>query len=189
MKEILRQNIIKRLGKLPSQLEEVLDCFRENEVSRKTPVLLAGEVCQQCYFITHGSFKIVRTTEAGEDHTLGLIFDEEWFTALDSFRNNTPATESIIASEDTQFLSLSKERFTYLSREVTDFNTVYRQMLEESQADLLDRVNNLMALDALARLKYFQKKYPQALARINAREIASHLDMTPETLSRLRTKI
>ncbi len=189
MKSLLRQNIIHRLKKVPGNIDEVLDCFVENTASRKSTILEEGNICRHCFFITTGSFKIVRTDELGSMHTIGLVFDQEWFSVIDSFRNQIPSKESIITVEDTDYLSLSFDKFNYLSQNIPEFNTVYRQMLEESHSSFLDRVNNLMALDALERLTRFHKNYPFALSRINAKDIASHLGMSPETLSRLRTNL
>jgi len=46
----------------------------------------------------------------------------------------------------------------------------------------------LHLLDAPGRLSRFKRKHPELLDRIPKKELASYLNLTPETLSRLKRK-
>ncbi|HSA91077.1 MAG TPA: Crp/Fnr family transcriptional regulator, partial [Burkholderiales bacterium] len=47
----------------------------------------------------------------------------------------------------------------------------------------------LHLLDAPGRLSRFQRKHPELSGRIPKKELAAYLNLTPETLSRLRQKL
>lgn len=108
---------------------------------------------------------------------------------MDSFKNRTPSTEGIRTVEDTDFLSISAEKFGHLSKNAPEFQLVYRQMLEDSYVESLNRIDVLMSLDAIGRLKWLDKNYPKILSRLNSKDVASFLNVSPETLSRVKTKL
>jgi CRP-like cAMP-binding protein len=47
----------------------------------------------------------------------------------------------------------------------------------------------LHLLDAPGRLSRFQRKHPELAGRIPKKELAAYLNLTPETLSRLKQKL
>jgi CRP-like cAMP-binding protein len=56
-------------------------------------------------------------------------------------------------------------------------------------SEVMTHTITLHLLDAPGRLSRFHRKHPDLAARIPKKELASYLNLTPETLSRLKKKL
>ncbi len=189
MKEKLKQHITKRFGKEPPHLQRVIDAFEEVKVERRSTVLMEGEICNKIYFVVEGCLQIEATDEKGDRNILGLVFENNWYTVMESFQNRIPSKESILATEKSSYFELSKNKFDKLKIEIPEFSIVYGQVLEEHYGAFMRRISTLMTLDATGRVKWFIQKYPTILNRLNSNTIANYLKIRPETLSRIKAKI
>ena len=189
MKEKLRQHIITRFGKQPPHLEEVLQGFHELEVKKREYLVREGQVCERVYFVVNGCLQIAATDEDGYNNVLGLVFEDNWYTVMDSFQNRTSSRASIMAAEATQLLTLSKSQFDQFKSNIPAFTYVYGQVLEEAYAQFTQRINVLMTMDATERVRWFMDQNPKVLTRLNSNTIANFLKIRPETLSRIKSKI
>ena len=189
MTEKLEQHIISRFGKRPPHLEDVLNAFNPIRVKRNQMLLRESEVCQHIYFVAEGSLQIEAITEAGDMNILGFIFENNWYTAMQSFQNQTPSPENIVASEKSHLLKLHRQDFLQLKENIPEFGMVYGQVLEESYSQFMQRINTLMSMDATDRMKWFYQQHPTAFTRLNSNIIANYLKIRPETFSRLKPKL
>ena len=55
-------------------------------------------------------------------------------------------------------------------------------------SEVMAHTITLHLLDAPGRLARFQRKHPELAGRIPKKELAAYLNLTPETLSRLKQK-
>ena len=189
MKEKLRQHIITRFGKQPPHLEEVLQGFHELKVKRRQYLVREGQVCEMVYYVINGCLQIEATDENGDNNVLGLVFEDNWYTVMDSFQNGVSSKETIIAAEATNLLTLSKSHFDQFKASIPEFAFVYGQVLEEAYVQFMQRIKVLMTLDATERVKWFMEQYPMVLTRLNNNVVANFLKIRPETLSRIKSKI
>ena len=189
MKQQLKQHIISRFGKEPPHLDKVLAAFEANEPKRKHYLLMEGEVCNKIYFVVKGSLQIEAVDENGVGSILGFVFENHWYTVMESFQQRSPSKESIVTAEASQVLELSKNKFDQLKAEIPEFSIVYGQVLEEHNAQFMQRINTLMTLDATERVKWFLDKHPEMITRLNSNIIANYLKIRPETFSRIKSKI
>jgi len=56
-------------------------------------------------------------------------------------------------------------------------------------SEVMAHTITLHLLDAPGRLSRFQRKHPELAGRIPKKELAAYLNLTPETLSRLKQKL
>ncbi len=189
MKDVLRAYIIRRLGPQAPGLDAVLAGFTGREVPRRTDLLREGSICTFCYFLVDGCFQVYRTDGDGKETTLGLVFDGELFTLIDSFRHRTPARTGIRAIDDCRYLTIGYDTFTHFNATIPGFRKVYQQMLEESVAEYLNRIDALLSLDAVGKLKWLQQRYPTILTRLQNKDVAAYLNLSPETLSRAKARL
>lgn len=189
MSQALRQHIIDKLGHEPPGLEEVLSSFEPLKTKRKQLLLSPGEISRQCYYLESGCLKLSTLDALGNETTTNLIFDDEWCTSLKSFSQQIPSEEQIVCVEPSQLWVIRYDRFRGLAERFPPFEQMYRQLLEESYAQSLDRINSLMGLDAIGRVKWILAQQPLIFSRLSNRLIASYLGLSEATLSRLKTKL
>ena len=163
--------------------------FEAQRVKRNTVLVEVGEVCRYCYFIVTGCLKISTYNLNGDESTTSLAFEQDWRTVLGSFLHRQPSNERIVAVEPTQLLRISRQQFQTFSTEIPDFQQIYQQVLEESYAKSVQRVQTLMGLDAMDRLRYLLRERPLIFTRLSNRLIASYLGLSESTLSRLKAKL
>jgi len=189
MKEQLQEYIIQKLGKKPDNIDLVLNAFKPMKAKRNLVLVDVGEVCKYCFFIVNGCLKITTYNLNGEESTTNLAFEYEWRTAMHSFINQQPSNEKIVAVEESELLVVSKQNFQEFSQSISGFQQIYQQLLEESFTKSIERVQTLMSMDALGRLKWLLSEYPLIFTRLSNRLIASYLGISEATLSRLKSKL
>ncbi|MEM8525976.1 MAG: hypothetical protein AAGG68_15160 [Bacteroidota bacterium] len=108
---------------------------------------------------------------------------------MHSFINQQPSNERIVAVEASELLAIDRLQFRALSKQVPEFESIYTELLEESYTKSIERIQSLMAMDALDRLKWLLNKHPLIFTRLSNRLIASYLGLSESTLSRLKAKL
>jgi len=189
MKAVLRKHIIEQLDRTPPRLDYVLDHFQEIKTEKNEVLVEVGQVCRYVYFIVEGCLKILAYNRNGDESTTDLAFEHDWKTAMRSFVNHQSSNERIVCVEPSLLLAISRFDFQKLSGEIPEFEHIYKNLLEESYTKSIERVQTLMNLDALNRLKWLLSVHPLIFTRLSNRLIASYLSISEATLSRLKAKL
>lgn len=185
----LKEHIISRLGREPENLHLVIPHFEPISVKRGQHLLHAGEVCRYVYFILKGCLQVYVIDKNGNESTRELYIEDQWVTDIFGFQNQSPSSEYIKCVEPCQLLRISFTSFQHLSEAVPQFAAIYRQILEVSYNNTVYRVNTLTSMDALERIQWFQENKPKLKSRISSKLIASYLGISPETMTRLKSKL
>lgn len=182
----LRQHILARLGAAADGLEEVLGHFRHQNVRRNTQILLQGEVCRHVHYLAAGCLQVYVYDSNYNETTRDIVLENQWCSDLTSFGAQKPATESIRAIEDAGLFSINLQAFQLLLQTVPAFSRVYTQLLEASYVNSVHRINTLVSLTALEKIRWLLTNRPALVKRVSSKIIASYLGISPETYSRLK---
>lgn len=148
-------------------------------------ILAAGEICREICYIDRGLIRQYYykhekevTEHLGEDHTI--------FMCIESLFKEEPSKIQVDALETTVIYALPKADLERVSLHNVNIQMLYRKILEESL--ILSQVHaDLVRFEtAQDRYKKMCKLMPQVVLRAPLVYIASYLQMTPETLSRVR---
>lgn len=189
MKAYLKKHITERLGREPENLDQVLPHFKELKKKRGELLLSAGEVCKQVYFIVKGCLQVYVIDKNGNESTREIHVENQWVTDIFGFQNQTPSQEFIKCIEPCQLLSIHYDAFQMLTKVVPQFGEIYKQILEVSYNNTVYRVNTLISLSALERIQWLMDNKPNLMTRLSSKLIASYLGITPETMTRLKSKL
>ncbi len=189
MKAQLREFIVQQFGREPEGLDHVLNAFQPVQAKKNEVLVEMGETCRYCYFIVQGCLKVATYNLNGDESTTSLVFEGEWRTAMQSFINQRPSNERIVAVETTDLMAIDWRSFQKFSTESQGFSQVYKSLLEHSYTKSVERVQTLMGLDAFDRLKWLLATHPLIFTRLSNRLIASYLGLSEATLSRLKAKL
>lgn len=148
-------------------------------------ILKEGEVCRCIYFIDKG---LVRQfyIKHGKEVTEHLGNDHSVFMCIESLFKEVPTQLQVEALEPCMIYALPKDRLERVALHNVNIQILYRKILEESL--ILSQVHADLVRFETAQDRYRRmcKLYPQVVLRAPLLFIASYLQMTPETLSRVR---
>lgn len=186
---VLRNHIIQRLGNDIENLENVLSCFVPIKTKRNELLLQQGEICKHVYFISSGCLQVYVFDKDYNETTRDIIVEDNWCSELISFGSGKPATENIRSVEPSELLAINKQYFQNMLETVPQFDKVYKQILENSYANSVYRINTFVSMSALERIQWAMKNRPALMSRLSSKLIASYLGISQETFSRLKSKL
>ncbi len=149
-------------------------------------ILKEGEICKNIYYIEHG---LVRQFYFKNDKELTehLGVDHSIFMCIESLFKEEPTRLQVQAIEPTLIFALPKARLEEVALHNVNIQILYRKILEESLIISQIHADLLRFESAQNRYKRLCKMSPQVVLRAPLVYIASYLQMTPETLSRVRS--
>ena len=169
-------------------LQDVTPAFRHYEYPKGYFLLKAGKVCDQLWFMTKGCVRYFYTDENGKEANTLFSLDEQIVTDTISFVTRKPAQESIQVVEDASFYAIDCEAIQRLLKKHHAFALWYIKLVEKHYIEQVeDRIADLQFLDAKQRYEKLTTLYPSITNRISLGHIASYLNITQETLSRIRS--
>lgn len=169
-------------------LNEILSYFKPLSVEKNELLLTHGQTSKRTYFVGNGCLRIFFITEDGQEATRYLAFENNFATALGSFISNEPSLESIQALESTELLYISHNDFYHLLERIPIWEKFYRNYLEKAYVHSANRLMSFLILDATERYKQLLDINPKIVQRLPNKIVATYLNISQETLSRLKSK-
>ncbi|MBP7856859.1 MAG: Crp/Fnr family transcriptional regulator [Prevotella sp.] len=148
-------------------------------------ILREGEVCRDIYYIEKG---LVRQYYYKNDKELTehIGADGEIFMCIESLFKEEPTHLEVEALENTIVYCMPRTKLEQVALHNVNIQILYRKILEESL--IISQVHADLVRFETAQNRYQRlcKLKPQVVLRAPLVFIASYLQMTPETLSRVR---
>lgn len=193
MKEIVSANkrdIARELARRYSTMtHDELDILESILVSQKYAkgemILKEGEICRQFLYIDKG---LVRQFyfKHGKEVTEHLGQEQTIVMCIESLFKVEPTKLQVEALEPTIVYALPKADLERVAMHNVNIQILYRKILEESLIISQIHADLVRFETAQDRYKKLCKLCPQVVLRAPLVYIASYLQMTPETLSRVR---
>jgi len=171
---------------------EELDLLEEILVPMKfakgEKILDEGDTCHHIYWIVKG---LVRQFyyKNKKELTEYMATENTICMSIESLFRETPSRQIIQALEPTLVYALPMHELEAVSMKSVNIQMLYRKILEESLIISQQRADMLRFESAQDRYQKLVKTSPQLVLRAPLVYIASYLQMTPETLSRVRTAV
>jgi CRP-like cAMP-binding protein len=149
-------------------------------------LLNEGETCRNIYWIVKG---LVRQFyyKNNKELTEYMAVENTIMMSIESLFKESPSQQMIQALEPTLVYALPKAELEGVAMRSVNIQILYRKILEESLIISQRRADMLRFESAQDRYQKLVKSSPQLVLRAPLVYIASYLQMTPETLSRVRT--
>ena len=195
MKEILKttRDIARELArKYSTMTHDELDILEDILVPMKFAkgqmILKEGEVCKNIYYIEKGlirQFYIKKSKEVTEH----MAVEGNIFMCIESLFKEEPTRLQVEALEPVLIYALPKARLEEVALHNVNIQILYRKILEESL--IISQIHADMMRFETAQERYSKmcKLSTQVTLRAPLVYIASYLQMTPETLSRVRSNV
>ena len=151
-------------------------------------ILQEGEVCRNISYIEKG---LVRQFyfKNGKEVTEHLGVDHSIFMCIESLFKEEPSRLQVEALEPTLVYALPKAKLEAAAMRNVNIQMLYRKILEESLIQSQIHADLVRFESAPNRYKRLCDLSPQVVLRAPLTYIANYLQMTPETLSRIRSGV
>lgn len=157
--------------------------FTKNEI-----ILGEGDTCEHIYWIVKGLARQYYYKN-GKEVTEYMATENTIMMSIESLFKEKPSTQVIQAVEPTIIYAMPKKELEAVAMRSVNIQILYRKILEESLIISQQRADMLRFESAQDRYQKLVKNAPQLVLRAPLVYIASYLQMTPETLSRVRTAV
>jgi CRP-like cAMP-binding protein len=171
------------------ELSQVLSFFKAQTVQKNELLLSEGQTSQRTFFVLKGCLRIYFKDEEGQDSTRYIAFENMFATALVSFITGQPSLEYIQAVEASELLYITHEDFNQLKKNIPAWEKFYCAYLEKAYVNTANRLLSFTTLDATERYKQLLNKNQTVVMRLPNKIVASYLNISQETLSRLKSKV
>jgi CRP-like cAMP-binding protein len=151
-------------------------------------ILNEGDTCEHIYWIVKG---LARQYYFKNDKELTeyMATENTIMMSIESLFKEKPSMQIIQALEPTIIYALPKKELEAVAMRSVNIQILYRKILEESLIISQQHADMLRFESAQDRYQKLVKNSPQLVLRAPLVYIASYLQMTPETLSRVRTAV
>ena len=185
IRERLRQNIV--LRRLPPPAFEELEGQLAIVDYRKGDVLLSqGAHEMEQYFVIDGILKRVVASPEGKEMILRFAKEDDMDTSYAAWKLRTPAPYSIRAVTKAQVAKLPLPQWAGFLDRHPDLKEDFEYEVMFLMSEVMAHTITLHLLDAPGRVHRFVRKHSDLAERVPKKELASYLNLSAETLSRLK---
>lgn len=170
-------------------LEYVAGFFEAKTYKPGDHFLSIGKISNRIGFVDEGIFRAYAIGGDVEKATKYFIRKNQFAVEIESFYEGKPSSSAIQAVMQSKTLVIQRRTWNKLCEEVPKFYILTKSLTE---AALLNKIKDNEFLHfGSAKDKYleFIKRYPNLAVKVPQQYIASYLQITPQSLSRIRREL
>lgn len=138
------------------------------------------------YFILEGILKRVVANKEGKEMILRFANERDMETSYAAWRLGTPTPYSIVCVTKARVARMPLTEWAAFLQTRPEAKQVFEYCVMRAMSEIMAHTITLHLLDAPGRVHRFMRKHPELVERIPQKELASYLNLSAETLSRLR---
>jgi CRP/FNR family transcriptional regulator, dissimilatory nitrate respiration regulator len=158
----------------------IVDCQKGETLSQQ------GAHEMEQYFILEGILKRVVTNHDAKEMILRFADERDMETSYAAWRLNTPTPYSTVCVTKVRVAKLPLPEWVAFVERHAGIKHSFEYSVMQLMSEIMAHTITLHLLDAPGRVKRFLRKHPELFDRIPKKELASYLNLSAETLSRLK---
>jgi CRP/FNR family transcriptional regulator, dissimilatory nitrate respiration regulator len=140
------------------------------------------------YFVLDGVLKRVVTNANAKEMILRFANEHDIETSYAAWRLNTPTPYSIVCLTKARVAKLPMPTWVAFMDRHPKFKAMFEHEVMRLMSEIMAHTITLHLLDAPGRVRRFMRKHPELEERIPKKELAAYLNLSAETLSRLKQR-
>ena len=189
MHELFFQSISQKVDLTDEEISYIRTFLKPKKLRKKQYLLQEGDVCGFIAFVEKGALRAYSLDEKGTEHIIQFALEGWLISDLYSFLTAEPATYHIDALEDCELVLISKNANEELLKKLPKYETWMRLQITGAYIAMQKRLTSILSQSLEDRYKSFTAIYPNIIQRVPQHMVASYMGLTPETLSRVRSKM
>ena len=147
-----------------------------------------GDHSMEQYFIVEGILKRVVSNAHGKEMILRFAAESDFDTSYAAYRLKKPIPYAIRTVTRVRAAKLSMLQWVSFLERHADVKSAFELEIMSLMSEVMAHTITLHLLDASGRVQRFMRKHPDLVERLPKKELASYLNLSPETLSRLKSR-
>ncbi len=185
--QLRRNRMLERMS--AAQWAELDPLLSVADYRKGDPLVRQGDEEMEQFFILDGMLKRVVSNPQGREMILRFAAETEMDTSYAAWRLRTPVPYSIVAVTKVRTAELALPVWAEFLERHAEIKLRFEYEVMRLMSEVMAHTITLHLLDAPGRVSRFQRKHPDLVGRIPKKELAAYLNLTPETLSRLKQKL
>jgi CRP/FNR family transcriptional regulator len=188
--------ITEKLQKLPlfkmlesCEIERLANISRLKTLTKDNILFYEGDAPHYFYLLLEGHLKLYKTDLKGNEIVIHYFTQASFIAERASLENiKFPAT-AIAMSKEAEVLLIDQKKFLKILQEDArfSFHLIKSITLKVKHLELV--INRNMVYDAMTKVCSFIDENPNYVVTAKNKEVANFLNMAPETLSRILSKL
>ena len=164
------------------QLLVVIDCPKGDFL------LHQGVHDMEQYFVLDGILKRVVSNDQAKEMILRFSDERDMETSYAAWRLGSPTPYSIVSVTKARVAKLPLPQWVAFMEKHPSIKASFEYSVMRLMSEIMAHTITLHLLDAPGRVNRFMRKQPELFERLPKKELASYLNLSAETLSRLKQK-
>ncbi len=162
--------------------------LKNNEVKKGEHILRQGRICRNIHFVISGMFKVYYLRD-GVEITTCFCKENRFAASYQSLISNQPSELGIQAVENSETVSIQYGDLKKLYSQHLFWQQIGRMVTEQEY--IITECYTRLINDKSAKQRYMEilDNEPDLLQRVSLADLASYLQVAPETISRIRKKL
>ncbi len=186
LKKIYGENVEKELS--VEAIELLKAKTRVIRLSKGEYLQIEGDVCKYWGYVSEGLVRMYYLNQE-EEITSQLAHDGDMFLDYESYFNQSPSRNFIQMLEPSTLYLFPHLECEELRKNNREINLFFRKLTEKLFLLKKKRITDTIFKPAKVRYETLIAEKPNLVLRVPSIYIASYLGITPETLSRIKTKM
>jgi CRP-like cAMP-binding protein len=164
------------------QLLVVIDCPKGDFL------LHQGVTDMEQYFVLDGILKRVVSNDQAKEMILRFSDERDMETSYAAWRLGSPTPYSIVSVTKARVAKLPLPLWVAFMDRHPSIKASFEYSVMRLMSEIMAHTITLHLLDAPGRVNRFMRKQPELFERLPKKELAAYLNLSAETLSRLKQK-
>ena len=184
----INKYVLKCINLSATELEYFNSILEYKVIPKKAMLLQAGNVCNFEAYVIKGCIREYYIDNNGAEVTLQFAVEDWWVSDIASFQDQTISNMYIETLEECELLTLSRQSKEQLLSQVPRLERMFRMMIQRHLSVVQSRLFKTITNTASEKYLEFINRYPTIPQRVPQHYIASYLGISPEFLSKLRSR-
>jgi len=184
----MKENMFEYYGFSEEDIHVTMGSFVPEKIMANNLFLKEGAVSNRIAFVKDGLLRSFFYDDNANEITTNFYPSGSLVIAFDSFNNQIPSQENIVAITDSELFTISFLKMKELYQLVPVWNQVCKDIADQKSNEMIARSVQFQTLSATERYHQFCQQNPEVIKYAALRHIASYLGIDIATLSRIRKK-
>ena len=167
---------------------DIESSFPIETYEKGTFLIQEGQIARNAYHVIQGLIREYKLV-GGEEKTTAFYSEGQSAINFNSIVNEAPSKVNFVCGEQTTVAILNSEKEKELYKKHPRFETFCRKGMEAMMGVKQSQLTEIITLKPEKRYEKLQRERPELLNRVPQYQVASYLGISPEALSRIRSRL